>query len=70
MRGLSYLVTAENSVAYRHNKSQNLRQKCGTWAGQLRKMGVRKISNKFEVLVVLVTRGAQVTPRLKFTQNK
>jgi hypothetical protein len=32
MRGMSYLVTTETSTACRHNKSQNLQPKCGTWA--------------------------------------
>jgi hypothetical protein len=31
MRGLFFLVTTETSTASRHNKSQNLQQKCGTW---------------------------------------
>jgi hypothetical protein len=31
MRRLSDLVNSETSSAYRHNKSQNLQQKCGTW---------------------------------------
>jgi hypothetical protein len=40
MRGLSYSVTTETSAACRHNKSQYLQQKCGTWGGTLQNFTV------------------------------